>query len=188
VEGELGIEAARRADCDLTLVQRVDDWRAVLWEGRPAFIAEALGFARATESGRRPRPPAGAPRPAALPDARSLAELRSLRGRLAIRVEAAHGTVASIGSGSGPAAREAGWRLDVVLGPGAIPAEPDARVELDAEQAEAIRQGRLHPLEALMSGQLRLEGDLGLILALQAIAWRAAQSADPRLATPRHLG
>ena len=37
-------------------------------------------------------------------------------------------------------------------------------------KAEAIRVGDLHPLEALITGQLQLDGDLGLILQLQAVA------------------
>jgi putative sterol carrier protein len=51
---------------------------------------------------------------------------------------------------------------------------PDASIRLDAEQAEAIRRGELHPVEALITGQLRLEGDLGLIIQLQAIAMLAS--------------
>jgi hypothetical protein len=91
-------------------------------------------------------------------------ELRSLRGLVEIRVEQ------SLGAG---AAEPADWRLWVRLGPGIIPAEADATISLGADQAEAIHRGELHPIEALITGQLRLEGDLGLIVQLQAIAMQS---------------
>lgn len=169
VDGELGIEPVRRADCDLTLVQRVADWRAALWSGRPAFVSDAVRALFAGSSGRAagagPGAP-GLPSPLPLPlvpDPRALEELRRLRGLLEIRVEA---------EPAGAAAED--WRLAVALGPGPIPGVPDATIQLGAAQAEAIHRGQLHPLEALMTGALRLEGDLGLILQIQAIALTAS--------------
>lgn len=163
VEGELGIETFRSPDCDLTLVQRVEDWRAALWSGQPPLVADALReLFHAPGTG----PTAGSGAPRLEPDPRALAELRRLRGLLEIRVEAADHEPSGAGSGK--------WQLGIQLGPGPIPTEPDATIELGAAQAEAIRQGRLHPLEALMTGELRLEGDLGLILQLQALAMTAS--------------
>jgi putative sterol carrier protein len=69
-----------------------------------------------------------------------------------------------------PASGAADWRIGIHLGRGPIPESPQATIRLGAEQAEAIRDGGLHPVEALITGQLRLEGDLGLILQLQAVA------------------
>ncbi len=163
VEGELGIETFRSPDCDLTLVQRVADWRAALWSGKPAFVADALQVLF--------RPPGSRPTSALeastlVPDPRALEELRGLRGLLEIRVEAADRERSGDGSED--------WRLGIRLGPGPIPAEADATIELGAAQAEAIHRGQLHPLEALMTGELRLEGDLGLILQIQAIAMTAS--------------
>jgi hypothetical protein len=160
VDGELGIESTRRPDCDITLVQRVADWRSALWSGRPAFVSDAVQTLFAGSG-------AGSA-PSVLPftlvpDPRALEELRRLRGCLEIRVEAGEGS---------PAADD--WRLGLCLGPGPIPAAPDATVQLGADQADAIHRGRLHPLEALMTGELRLEGDLGLILQIQAIALTAS--------------
>jgi hypothetical protein len=156
----LGIESTRRPDCDITLVQRVADWRSALWSGRPAFVSDAVQTLFAGSG-------AGSA-PSVLPftlvpDPRALEELRRLRGCLEIRVEAGEGS---------PAADD--WRLGLCLGPGPIPAAPDATVQLGADQADAIHRGRLHPLEALMTGELRLEGDLGLILQIQAIALTAS--------------
>ncbi len=164
VDGELGIEPTRRPDCDITLVQRVADWRSALWSGRPAFIADAVQSLFAA-------PGAASGLPFTLvPDPRALDALRALRGYLEIRVEAEAGPPSAVGSGA-PADD---WRLGIGLGPGPIPADPDATIQLGAAEADAIHRGRLHPLEALMTGELRLEGDLGLILQIQAIAMTAS--------------
>jgi len=159
VDGELGIEPRRSSDCDLTLVQRVEDWRAAIWSGKPAFVADALNvlFRR---PGSDPAPSLSSS--SLQPDPRAFEELRQLRGLLEIRVEGN--------------AEE--WRLAIQFGPGGVPLEPDAVVQLGAAQAEEIHQGSLHPLEALMTGELRLEGDLGLILQIQAIAMMASLSSS----------
>ena len=154
VDGELGIEPSRSPDCDLTLVQRVVDWRAALWSGEPAFVADAVQALF--------RPPGTAPIPVLVPftlvpNPRALEQLRRLRGLLEIRVDGGED-----------------WCLGIRLGPGPIPVTPDAVIQLGAAQAEAIHRGSLHPLEALMTGELRLEGDLGLILQIQAIAMTAS--------------
>lgn len=160
IDGELGLESIRRDDCDITLVQRVADWRSALWSGRPAFVSDAVQTLFAG-SGAGPAPSV---LPFTLvPDPRALEELRRLRGYLEIRVEAGEGGAA-----------DDDWRLGICLGPGPIPAVPDATVQLGAVQADAIHRGLLHPLEALMTGELRLEGDLGLILQIQAIALTAS--------------
>jgi hypothetical protein len=71
------------------------------------------------------------------------------------------------------------WRVGIRIGPGPIPESPQATILLGTEQADAIRRGDLHPLEALITGQLRLEGDLGLIIQLQAVAMTASMPKDP---------
>ncbi len=157
IDGELGIEPTRRPDCDITLVQRVADWRSALWSGRPAFVADAV---QALFAGNGAGPAASALPFTLVPDPRALEALRALRGHLEIRVEA--------GSGADD------WRLGIILGAGPIPAPPDATIQLGAAQADAIHRGELHPLEALMTGALRLEGDLGLVLQIQAIAMTAS--------------
>ena len=109
-----------------------------------------------------------------MPDPSALAELRKLRGYLELRVATAESGKASLGAGDRSGVVRGPWRLGIQFGPGALPTSPDASVELGAAQAEAIQRGQLHPLEALMTGELRLEGDLGLILQLQAIAMMAS--------------
>lgn len=208
VDGELGVDAGRRMDCDLSLVQSVADWRSALWENRPAFFTDLVrrtlsvetetetetGTETETEieTGTALRSTAqtgdvGASWSIAsgpVLDAETLAELRSLRGRIDIRV-----ADAATRAAAGPADRSTApastgapatqgqpgsWQLSIVLGPIPIPTVPDATISLAAEQAEAIRLGTLHPLEALMTGELRLEGDLGLVFQLQALALRAS--------------
>ena len=167
IDGELGIESTRRPDCDITLVQRVVDWRSALWSGRPAFVSDAVQSLFAAPGAAT----AASGLPFTLvPDPRALDALRALRGYLEIRVEAAPGPVSDEAAGA-PADD---WRLGICLGPGPIPAGPDATIQLGAAEADAIHRGRLHPLEALMTGELRLEGDLGLILQIQAIAMTAS--------------
>ena len=68
------------------------------------------------------------------------------------------------------------WRLGILVGGGALPESPQATIRFGMVEAEAIRVGDLHPLEALITGQLQLEGDLGLILQLQAVAMAAASA------------
>ncbi len=167
VEGELGIGSRLRPDCDLTLVQTVEDWRSALWEGRPGIVSDlvrvafrGVGLADVGEpdslaSGLVGLSSGGPPDPA------TVAELRSLRGCIEIRF-------------AGTSSPGADWRLAIVLGPGPVPAQPDATITLDEAEAEAMRQGTLHPLDALMTGRLRLEGDLGLVLQIQALALRAS--------------
>jgi len=151
VAGELGIARGREETCEITVVQSVADWRSALWEGRPGLIADLVDQIRENgpEALRPPGPPGGGPPPDPL---KGISDLRGL-------IEAV------IADERGP-----DWRVGVLIGPGAIPEAPQATIRLGAEQADAIRTGALHPLEALITGQLQLDGDLGLILQLQAVA------------------
>ena len=177
IEGELGIATMRDPACDLSVVLAVEDWRAALWEGRPALVADALAARLRPAPSTRPArsgPSASPLSLARLPAPGALAELRKLRGYLEIRVAAAESAMASLSDRDRSGGVREPWRLGILFGPGPLPMSPDASVELGAAQAEAIQRGQLHPLEALMTGELRLEGDLGLILELQAIAMMAS--------------
>ena len=155
IEGELGIAEGLAEDCGLTLLQSVADWRGVLWEGRPGVVADGVRIL--TEQG----PPGLAARvgQGAPKNPEALRELQTLTGR-----------IDAIVAGE----RAPDWRVGVHVGSGPIPGEPRATIRIGADQAESIRCGELHPVEALITGQLRLEGDLGLILQLQAIAMAAS--------------
>jgi hypothetical protein len=155
IEGELGISVGMSADCALTVLQSVVDWRAGLWEGRPGLVADAVQHIKGGHlAAQRTRAASGAP-----PNPEALRELESLPGRIDAIVE----------GGDGP-----DWCIGVHIGPGPIAETPNATLRIGEAEAEALRRGDLHPLEALITGQLRLEGDLGLILQLQAIAMAAS--------------
>jgi len=157
IEGELAIAVGVSSDCALTVLQTVVDWKAGLWEGRPGLVADAVDQIKSGDlSARGTKGAAAAP---SNPEA--LRELESLPGRIDAIVE----------GGDAP-----DWCIGVHIGPGPIAETPNATLRIGAEEAEALRRGDLHPLEALITGQLRLEGDLGLILQLQAIAMAASMS------------
>jgi hypothetical protein len=157
IGGELGISEGRLEECQLTVVQRVEDWRSALWEGRPRLIADAV--ASVTESGA-----------AAL---RSSGKVRGQGNPAALKgLTEIHGLIEAIIAEENEEADD--WRVGIRIGPGPIPESPQATILLGAAQADAIRRGELHPLEALITGQLRLEGDLGLIIQLQAVAMTAS--------------
>ena len=161
--GELGVATGRSPDCDVTIVQRVRDWRSALWEGRPGLIADRIAeiASAGPEALRPPGSGVGHGHPEAL---EGLSDLQGL-------IEAViSGEADAGGDGEVDGAETDDWRIGVYLGSGPIPQTPQATIRLGAEQAEAIRRGELHPIEALLTGQLRLEGDLGLILQLQAVA------------------
>lgn len=159
VDGELGITEGRAEECDVTIVQRVEDWRSALWEGRPRLIADAV--ASVAVSGPGGLRPSGEIRGPGNPNA--------LKGLSEI-----HGLIEATIAGEDEDADV--WRVGIRIGPGPIPESPQATILLGADQADAIRRGELHPLEALITGQLRLEGDLGLIIQLQAVAMTALMS------------
>ncbi len=161
VGGELGIAEGRAEDAAITLIQSVSDWRSALWEGRPGLVSDLV--AQLEQVGAVEPAWAGAAGPA-VSNPRALEGLRELRGLIEI----------SLASEGG-----ADWRLGILLGTGPIPETPQAVIRIGAAEAEAIRRGTLHPLEALIGGQLRLEGDLGLILQLQAIAMTASLPPPP---------
>ena len=161
--GELGIRAGRDEACDVSLVQNVRDWRAALWEGRPRLVSDAVGLLKSTEP-EALRALREANRPG---NPEALRELAEMRGLIEVVI-------------SGADDAEDDWRLGILIGPGAIPDVAQATVSLGAAEAEAMRSGLLHPVEALITGQLRLEGDFGLIIRLQAVAMAAALPDPPR--------
>ncbi len=161
VAGELGIHGARDPEAELTVIQAVTDWRAALWEGRPALIAEGVDLVRKGR-GTELRPPGPAEGQARIDPLKGIADLR---GRIEMVIDDD---------------AEARWAVGVLVGPGPVPETPQATITLGAAEAESIRTGALHPLEALISGQLQLDGDLGLILQLQAVAMTLSMAAGGR--------
>ena len=161
IQGELGVRDVRDPEAELTVIQAVADWRAAIWEGRPALIAEGVEQIRKGGAAelRPPSPADGRPR------VDPLKGISDLRGRIEMVIDDAN---------------DARWAVGVLVGPGAVPQTPQATITLGAAEAESIRTGVLHPLEALISGQLQLDGDLGLILQLQAVAMTLSMAAGGR--------
>ena len=158
-KGDLRVNAAPRDDTAFTFVQSVDDWRGALWEGRGGAIGKAAaGLFRpgAANAAAGPAAMGGAPSPAALE------QMRSLDGLVRIIVRGGTGGDFAVG---------------FKLGPGPIPAQPSATLSLDANDAAAMERGELDPLAAFMAGRIRIDGDRGLVMQMQAISMQAAAQA-----------
>lgn len=157
--GALRVIAAPRDDTAFTFVQSVDDWRGALWEGRGGAIGQAAaGLFRpgARPAAAGPAGVAGTPTPAALE------QMRALDGLVRIVVRGGQGGDFAVG---------------FKLGPGAIPAQPSATLSLSADDAAAMERGELDPLAAFMAGRIRVEGDMTLVMQMQAISMQAALAA-----------
>jgi hypothetical protein len=168
VAGELATRSGRSEDCDVTVIQSVDDWRGALWEGRPALISEGIAAVVASGQGSL-RSAAGNPE---LGNPEALKGLREVRGLIEV-------IISEENNAPGRDLDATGWRVGVQLGPGPLAEAAGATLRLGTEQADAMRRGDLHPVEALITGQLRIEGDLGLIMQLQAVAMLASMPKPP---------
>jgi hypothetical protein len=158
--GALQVKAASRDDTAFTFVQSVDDWRGALWEGRGGAIGKAAAGlfrpdARAAAAG-GVAGMGGAPPPAALE------QMRSLNGLVRVVVKGGEGGDFAVG---------------FKLGPGAIPTQPSATMSIDAADAAAMERGELDPLAAFMAGRIRVDGDMGLVMQMQAISMQAQMAA-----------
>jgi len=145
-DGGLHVAGGSCNGAPLTLVQSVADWRGGLWEGRGGAFSARLSALFD---------------PVALASALKGREALVLDGGLMSRVEpiGAHLAVRVTGAPGGD------WGAGVLLGPGSLD-EPDARIVLTETDAEALLEGKLEVVEAVMGGKLRLEGDSGLLLKL----------------------
>ena len=159
--GALRVEAAPRDDTAFTFVQSVDDWRGALWEGRGGAIGRAAsGLFRPGERSAA----AGPPGIGATPSPAALEQMRSLDGLIRFVVRGGQG---------------GDFAIAFKLGPGAIPAQPSATLSLSADDAAAMERGELDPLAAFMAGRIRVEGDMALVMQMQAISMQAAMQAKP---------
>ena len=148
--GSVRVAAEPRVETAFTYVQTVADWRGALWEGRGG----AMGTQAARLFRPRSRPGGTTTGLAGPPPLAALEKLRALDGVIRLVVtEDAGGD----------------WRLDLKLGPGALPDEPTTTVTLSAEDAVAMEQGELDPLQAFMAGRIQVAGDVSLMLQMQAI-------------------
>ena len=63
------------------------------------------------------------------------------------------------------------------LGPGAIPEEATTTITITAEDADAMADGTLDPMQAFMAGRIQVAGDMALMMQMQAIQMQAAAQA-----------
>ena len=147
-KGSVRVAAEPRAETAFTYVQTVVDWRGALWEGR--------GGAMGTQAARlfQPQARASGAGLGGAPPLEALDQLQALDGVIRLVVTEDAGS---------------DWRLDLKLGPGALPEEPTTTVTLSAEDAAAMGQGELDPLQAFMAGRIQVAGDVSLMLQMQAI-------------------
>lgn len=163
-DGRLAVERTARDAAVLTLVASVDDWKGALWGGRGGPVgrgAAALlsgrlpGALRAVVSGTEEAPGPADPSWSWLEGLAPLAELRGL-----VRAVLADET-------------EGDWAVAVQLGPGPIAPQPTVTITLASDDATALERGELDLLTAFMAGRLAVEGDMALLLQIQAIAMQA---------------
>jgi len=158
VEGRLSVAPGSRAEAAFTVVQRVEDWRGALWEGRGGAIGQqavAVFRPETLAAGPSARGLVAAPSPAAL------TAMRELDGLLRMVVTGAEGD---------------DWAVGFKLGPGAIPEEATTTITLSAADAAALGTGELNPLEAFMAGRIQVAGDVGLVLQMQAIQLEVSEA------------
>ncbi|MDJ0850737.1 MAG: SCP2 sterol-binding domain-containing protein [Myxococcota bacterium] len=148
--GDVVVRAEPRTEAAFTVVQSVADWRGALWEGRGGAIGRtAAKVFRPAELRAGGDAAAGlaAPGPAAL------AKMRSLDGLVRMVVSGAEG---------------GDWGVGFKLGPGEIPPAANTTVTVTAEDASAMERGEFNPLEAFMAGRIQVDGDVGLLMQMQA--------------------
>lgn len=153
-KGNVSIVAGSREDTAFSIVQSVEDWQGALWGGRGG------AFGQQTAAMFRPgSDPANPANRAASPAA--LAALQTLNGMIRMTVKGGEG---------------GDWSVDFRLGPGAIPPEPSTMVTIAAEDAQAMADGGLDPMQAFMSGKIQIAGDMALMMQMQAIQMQAISS------------
>ncbi|MEN8161462.1 MAG: SCP2 sterol-binding domain-containing protein [Myxococcota bacterium] len=156
--GSVHVLAGSREEAAFSYVQSVEDWRGALWEGRGGAVGE--GAARFFQPGSASSAePTAAAQLGAAPSPAALAELAKLSGLIRMVV-----------GGEG----EAGWSVAFKIGPGPIPETPTTMVTLSEADAAALGTGELDPMTAFMSGRMRVEGDMTLMLQVQAVQMQAA--------------
>ncbi len=153
--GALHVLPGSRDEAGFSYVQSVVDWRAALWGqgGGPMGKAAAQLFRPGSA------PEAAQQMPGVAPLA-ALEELSKLEGLIQLVV----GTEADL------------WSVGLKFGPGEIPTDPTTKVSISSEDAAAMETGELDPMTAFMSGKIRVEGDMTLMMQMQAIAMQAAQA------------
>lgn len=152
--GSLRVDPGTREGASVTVVQSVEDWRGALWEGRGGEVGRQA--ASLFQPGARADSRIG---DLVAPAVAALAQVEGLSGL--VRVCVLDGDAGD-------------WSLGLLLGAGDVPGEPTTTVSLSAEDVDAMARGDLGPLEAFMGGRIQVQGDVALLMQLQAIQMQAA--------------
>lgn len=156
-DGQVAVRAESRKEAAFTFVQTVADWRGALWEAQGGAIGQgasmffrpgALKEAGANGAGQL----GGAPSP------KALAEMQQLSGLIRLVVT-----------------DDTPWSVGFHLGPGPIPEEATTTISISGEDAAAMAGGELDPMTAFMSGKIVVQGDMTLMMQMQAIQMKVAQ-------------
>lgn len=150
-EGSLAVGAGGCERAAVTLVQSVEDWRGALWEGRGASLGRAVAALFRLAAGERV---------ASFPALRqsALEQLGTLSGSLKLVVSGGEG---------------APWSLSFAFGPRAGPERPTATLTVSEQDAGEIERGELDPVQAFLSGNVEITGDMSLFLQVQAAILQA---------------
>ncbi len=158
--GAVTVTAGSREQASFTFVQSVEDWQGALWEGRGGAIGKGASLFfrpdRLKEVGE-----GGASQLGGTPSPKALAKMEQLSGLVRLAV-----------TGDEP------WGVGFQLGPGAIPEEATTTVSVSSEDAAAMEGGDLDPMTAFMSGKIQVQGDMTLMMQMQAIQMQVAQEAE----------
>ncbi len=148
--GSFQVDQKDRQEAAFTLVQTVDDWRGALWEGRGGVFGEqASALLTSGAAGSEDAPP---------PNTKVMDQLAALGGLIQVTVTGGTG---------------GDWSTGFKLGPGELPDQPTTEIKIAAEDAEAMQNGSLDPMQAFMSGKIQVIGDMALMMQMQAIAMQA---------------
>lgn len=160
-QGTIEVTSGTREGCSATYVQSVGDWQGALWEGAGGLLGR--GAAAIFKPGSTlPEGSAAGPLPAATPAA--LEELAKLDGLVRMRVDGLPG---------------GDWSVGFKLGSGLIPEEATATVSVSADDLALLESGELDPMTAFMSGKFKVEGDMTLLMQMQAIQMQVAAAQTP---------
>jgi hypothetical protein len=161
--GSLRVASGSREQAAFTFVQSVEDWRGALWEGRGGAIG------RQAVAMFKPGTPAAAARPGQMgagpPSPAALVEMQKLNGMIRMEVTGAEG---------------GDWSVAFKIGPGPIPEQATTTISMSAADAEALERGELDPMQAFMSGRMRVAGDMTLMMQMQAIQMQVAAAQAQR--------
>lgn len=147
-----GLEVESGIDAPLTVGLSAKDWRGALWEERGGvlggFLARALGADGEPPSIEGPL----------RFDVAVVEQLADLDATIRLRVTEGKG---------------GDWRVDVRLGAGPVSRDPQVTVTATAADTQALAARELEPLAAIMTGRIQVDGEMALLLQLQALLRQA---------------